>query len=85
LTLGGDGSSKVYNLFKNMASDRFAETSIQENDKTSETIVDEHNVYDLITKFGRYADAHFAGSRRTHIHYTHLFQNFFNYLTCKPS
>jgi hypothetical protein len=79
-TLGGDNTQMVYNQFKNIASDKFEKATALENDKTSETIVDEHNITEFLFRMGRYPKEHFCGRKDSYINYTYLFMKFFDYL-----
>lgn len=83
LNLGGKNTSTIYHSFKTIASDRFEKAASQEKDKTTETIVDEHTLYELVTSVGRYPDKHFTGENETNINFVHLFRTFFDYLNKK--
>lgn len=70
--LGGDNTQMVYNRFKNIASDKFEKAAALENDKTSETIVDEHNITEFLFHMGRYPKEHFCGKKDSLL-ITHIF------------
>ncbi|MDR2589175.1 MAG: hypothetical protein LBC67_07085 [Spirochaetales bacterium] len=52
----------------------------REQDTTSQTIFDEHNIKELVTNLGKYPKKHFAKGKETKINYHELFFSFLKHL-----
>ena len=52
----------------------------QEHDTTSQTIIDEHSVEDLIRNYKNYPRKHYSKGRKTNIDYRKLIDSFYNHL-----
>jgi hypothetical protein len=80
IRLGGTTGIRVQTNFTYQVSDRLIDAVIEENDSTSETNIDEHNIEELVNTFGKYDKNHFAKGSGTLIDYYSFFHDFLNQL-----
>jgi hypothetical protein len=79
--LGGTTGIRVQNDFKYHVSDKLIGAVIQEQDITSQTNIDEHNMTELIDTFGSYDKNHFTKGNHSLIDYFSFFNDFFDRLS----
>jgi len=88
MNLGGNASLKVYDKFRHTISGTFEEgitpkkTAAYRVDEhaVNEHVMDEHSIIELIYKFGKYPDEHFANKNKTSINYQAFFFHFLEHL-----
>jgi hypothetical protein len=82
-SLKGDSTSTVYTQFQSMVSGKLKKAITNENDITSETVVDEHIYKEFIMNFWVYQNSHFDRYKKTDHDYNESNELFFRYLTSK--
>jgi len=83
LRLGADLSNTLYEQFQNIVSGKLKKSITNENDITSETVVEEHSYKELVENFGKYPNSHYTKGYPTELNYNDQFNFFFGYLTQK--
>jgi hypothetical protein len=78
--LGGTTGIRVQNNFTYQVSDKLFDAVTKELDNTCETIIDEHDIDELIESFGNYNKDHFTKGSGTLINYFNFFHNFLDHL-----
>jgi hypothetical protein len=66
----------VHDNFTHIVSRKLAGAITQEQDSTSQTIFDEHNIKELVQNFGKYDQKHFSKGNETKLNYNYLFDCF---------
>ena len=80
VNLGQNTGIRVQNNFKYQVSDKLIDAVIEEEDTTSQTNIDEHNLTELVETFGKYSKKHFTKGGGTLIDYYGFFHNFLDHL-----
>jgi hypothetical protein len=80
IRLGGNTGIRVQNDFTYSVSGKLIDAVITEQDSTSETIIDEHNIAELLATFGNYDKKHFTKGGGTLIDYFSFFHDFLDHL-----
>ena len=80
IRLGGTTGIRVQNNFTYQVSDKLIDAVIEEQDSSSDTNIDEHNLAELIETFGKYDKKHFTKGDATLIDYYSFFHNFLDHL-----
>jgi len=78
--IGDNTGSRVQNIFKYQISEKLIDAVIEEEDSTSQTNIDEHNIAELVETFGRYGRNHFTKGGGTLINYHDFFHDFLIHL-----
>jgi hypothetical protein len=80
LNLGDNAGVISHSNFTHAISGTFMGSVIQELDKTSQTVFDEHNITDLLSNFRKFPKSHFSKGQKTNIDYQKLLDDFLNHL-----
>jgi hypothetical protein len=80
LTLGATVTPSAFDNFRHTVSGTLAGAITKEKDSTRKTLIDEHNVSELIYSFGKYPNTHFAKKSNTELDYRDLFFHFLDHL-----
>ena len=80
IKLGENTGIRVQNNFTYQVSDKLIDAVIEEEDSTSQTNIDEHNIAELVDTFGKYDKKHFTKGGGTLIDYYGFFHDFLDYL-----
>jgi len=78
--LGDSTGSREQNIFKYQISEKLIDAVIEEDDNTSQTNIDEHDIEELVETFGRYDKDHFTKGGGTLINFYDFFHNFLKHL-----
>jgi len=73
---GDNTGIRSHSDFTHAVSSRFFGAVTSEQDNTSQTVVDEHNIYELVKTFGKYNKTHFTKGSNSLINYYVLFYDF---------
>jgi hypothetical protein len=76
LSLGADTTSMVLDAFRHTVMGTLEGAVTKEKDSARKTVIDEHNVAELIYSFGKYSNSHFAKKNKTSLDYRELFYHF---------
>jgi len=80
IRIGDNTGTRVQNIFTWQISDRLIDAVIDEEDNTSQTNIDEHNIIELVETFGKYNPKHFTKGDSTLTDFSGLFLDFLNRL-----
>jgi len=80
IRIGDNTGTRVQNIFTWQVSERLIDAVIEEEDVTSQTNIDEHNIIELIETFGKYDPKHFTKGDSTLTDFSGLFNDFLNRL-----
>ena len=80
IRLGGNTGIRVQTNFTYQVADRLIDAVIEDQDSTSQTNIDEHDIEELVDTFGKYDKNHFAKGDGTLIDYYSFFHNFLDRL-----
>ena len=80
IRLGGTTGIRVQTEFTYHISDKLIDSVITEEDTTSQTNIDEHDIAELIENFGKYDKKHFTKGSGTLIDYHDFFHDFLEHL-----
>lgn len=78
--IGDSTGSREQNIFKYQISEKLIDAVIEEDDSTSQTNIDEHDIEELVDTFGRYNKEHFTKGGGTLINFNDFFYNFLEHL-----
>ena len=82
LDLGKGGiSTTIYDTFRNIVSGTLKDAITPEKDMTSETVIEEHTLTELLRNCTLYPNSHFCKNRATSLDFQNLFSNFFDFIT----
>ncbi|MDR3247408.1 MAG: hypothetical protein LBT39_01360, partial [Treponema sp.] len=76
INLGADLTNTVYEQFQNTVSGRLSHAITNEQDITSQTVVEEHSYEELVKNVGKYPNSHFSKNNQTSLDYNSLFISF---------
>jgi hypothetical protein len=80
IEIGDSTGSREQNIFKYQVSEKLIDSVIEEEDSTSQTNIDEHNIEELVETFGMYDKKHFTKGGGTLINYYDFFHDFLDHL-----
>jgi len=80
IKLGDNTGIVTHSKFAHTVSVKLIGAVTQEQDNTSQTITDEHDIEDLAKNFRKYSKKHFSKGRDTSINYKEMIDNFFEHL-----
>ena len=80
LKLGDNTGIVAHSNYTHIISGTLMGAVTQEQDKTSQTIFDEHNIRDLLKNLRKYPKRHFAKGRETKIEYRDFLDDFLKHL-----
>lgn len=81
--LGGTTGTNEHSKFTHTVSGKLKGAITKEEDSTSQTIFDEHNITELVKTFGKYPKDHFARKNEIDIDYPTMFRQFLKHLHVK--
>jgi len=81
--LGDNTGIRSHSNFTHEISSKLIGAVTSEQDNTSQTIFDEHNIEELVKTFGKYNKNHFTKGSNTLINFHAFFKNFLNSLEFK--
>jgi len=81
--LGDNTGILSHSNFTHEVSNKLIGAVTSEQDNTSQTIFDEHNIEELVRTFGQYNKNHFTKGNSTLINFHTFFKNFLNHLGFK--
>jgi hypothetical protein len=80
IKLGDSTGIRSHSDFTHAVSSKLIGAVTSEQDNTSQTVFDEHNIEELVKTFGKYNKNHFSKGSGTSINFHSLFNNFLNHL-----
>ena len=80
IKLGDNTGIVTHSNFTHIVAIKLIEAIIEEQDSTSQTIMDEHDIDSLARNYRNFPKKHFTKGKDSNIDYKHLLDDFFNYL-----